>query len=360
MDNSKFYTPPIIATLLINELNGSAPDTIIDICCGSCNLLYAAGKRWPNAKLYGVDIVKHDTPSVYFTQMDGREFTVMHSRKYELVLANPPFGFMEKEREFPNLYAGVFSGLQTKRLENEMFLANLHLMQENGMLLIIVPSTFVEGISHKAIRKIIGKNYFVKSIIKLPKDTFGASYIKSYALIIKHRKNKQQVTSLYSIISANHKGYKFTAPKNVSEEKMMDGEWLGREQFFPDVDLRLRRGNISSQSFVSSGIPVLHTAKPEQNWIPSTRYIESTTKSLVYAEYGDIIISRVGKSAGQWCQYKGDRRAISDCLYVLKDTDGSIIKRIRGKKYSLALKGVSTPYITMEDFAFWYCSLADV
>ena len=38
-------------------------------------------------------------------------------------------------------------------------------MQENEYLLIIVPSTFVEGISHKAIRKIIGKNYFVKALL---------------------------------------------------------------------------------------------------------------------------------------------------------------------------------------------------
>ena len=45
MDYSKFYTPPIIATALINELCISEPHKVIDICCGSCNLLLAAKKN---------------------------------------------------------------------------------------------------------------------------------------------------------------------------------------------------------------------------------------------------------------------------------------------------------------------------
>ena len=53
MDYSKFYTPPEIASLLIEELDVDEPDKIIDICCGSCNLLLAAKARWNKANLYG-------------------------------------------------------------------------------------------------------------------------------------------------------------------------------------------------------------------------------------------------------------------------------------------------------------------
>ena len=55
MDYSKFYTPPKIANSLIKELSIPEPDKIVDICCGSCNLLIAANNRWTKAKLYPGD-----------------------------------------------------------------------------------------------------------------------------------------------------------------------------------------------------------------------------------------------------------------------------------------------------------------
>ena len=79
--------------------------------------------------------------------------------------------------------------------------------------------------------------------------------------------------------------------------------------------------------------------------------------NLVYAESGDIIISRIGKSAGQWCIYHGERIPISDCLYRIKDPTGIISSRLQGHKYDLPPKGVATRYITINDFKTWYCLL---
>jgi len=359
LDYSKFYTPPHIASLLVKELTEIQPDTIIDICCGSCNLLHAAGKRWKKAKLFGVDVVKHDTSDVCFTHMDGRKFAIEHSAKYALVLANPPFDCVEKEREFSELYSGIFSKIRTRRLEIEMLLANLFLMQDNGTLLIIMPSTFVEATGRKTIRKLVGENYYVKSIIKLPEDTFGASHINSYALVIKHCTAARQVTNYYSLIYANQEGHRFSSKKIVSQKHIKNGDWMPFMHLSLDADLDMHRGNISSQAFVSSGTPVLHTAKRSRPWMPSVRYIERPFESAVYAECGDIIISRIGKSAGQWCQYNGKRMPISDCLYCLKDPDGSVLERLGNKEYDFPQKGVATRYITMKDFVSWYSSIAN-
>ena len=66
MDYSKYYTPTSIAQLLVKQLKIGYPDKIVDICCGSCNLLNAAKKRWPRAVLYGTDIVEHKDDNVIF------------------------------------------------------------------------------------------------------------------------------------------------------------------------------------------------------------------------------------------------------------------------------------------------------
>lgn len=356
MDYSRFYTPPEIASILVKELDISNPSTIIDICCGSCNLLRAAGNRWKNAELLGVDIAEHMPINVKFTQMDGRKFAVQHADRYPLVVANPPFDYIEKKKEVPELYCGAFSKYSTKRLEIEMLLANLFLLKENGTLLIILPSSFVEASSNSTIRKLIGQNYHVNSFIKLPEDTFGAANINSYALIIRNSTSRHRITRFFSIIRRDQKF--ITSEKvTIPQKNIKNGDWHGETQHTLVEELDMRRGNISSQFFTEVGTAILHTAKINTKWYPSLRYINTDPTAPVYAESGDIIVSRVGKSAGQWCQYHGERILISDCLYRIKDTDGIIINTIGGKEYNLAPKGVATRYITKDDFISWYYSI---
>ena len=356
MDYSKFYTPPQIANLLVRKVNVPHPDTAIDICCGSCNLLRAAKKRWKNTTLFGVDIKPHIASDLNFMEMDGRQYAIKHAKKYPLVLANPPFDFVKTNREFPLLYQGVFSSYSTKRLENEMLLANLLLLQENGTLVIILPSTFVEAESNTAIRSLIGKNYYVREIIKLPEDTFGASNINSYALIIKNSSPKKKTTNSSCVIFENEQ-FLFENKCTVPQKDIQAGRWYDRYSATNEA-FDIRRGNVSSQMFCDKGTAILHTAKKSEQWKPSLRYCAVSGENLVYAESGDIIISRIGKSAGQWGIYRGEKILISDCLYRIKDPTGKILNRLQGHEYDFPQKGVATRYITINDFKSWYCSLS--
>lgn len=359
MDYSKFYTPPEIATLLIGQLKVSAPDSIIDICCGSCNLLHAAHKRWSKADLFGVDVVEHRAHDMKCIQSDGRRYAIEHANEFSLVLANPPFDFVSKKREFPELYDILPSKYATSRLEIEMLLANLRILNENGTLMIIMPSTFANAESHRKIRKYIGEKYHVQQIIHLPDETFGSTKISSCALIIKRDSLRQRYTNRMRV-SIDNSQYSISKPINVPQCQIRRGDWgevsVGYKELFK---LDFRRGNISSQSFIESGLPILHTAKMQTPWKPSIRYIGETNPSSneVYAENGDIIVSRIGKSAGQWCKYLGEKVLISDCLYRIKDPTGIIAQTLTGESYSGQLKGVATRYITMADFNAWYKSL---
>lgn len=357
MDYSKFYTPPKIAALLVNQLKITSPSTIIDICCGSCNLLYAANKRWKKAKLIGVDITEHHSLNVHCVKMDGRKYAIEHNQQYSLVLANPPFDFVEQKGEFPDLFRGIPFEYTTSRLEIEMLLANLCLLDEGGTLLIIMPSTFVNAVSNKKLREFLGQKYHIEKIIQLPEDTFGAAKINSYALIIKKDIIKQRYTRYYSVTSVNEE-YVISEPTIVTQNQIRQGNWESVMLYTNEKEyLTMKRGSISSHSFCVSGTPILHTAKLNKQWRPSIRYIINYRQQSVYAETGDIIVSRIGKSAGQWCQYNGERIMISDCLYCIKDPDGRVAEKLQGKQYSLPLKGVATRYITIKDFNLWYHTL---
>lgn len=357
MDYSKFYTPPAIAELLVNRLRISPPDTVIDICCGSCNLLHAANKRWRNTALTGVDIVNHTVSDVYSIQSDGRKYAIEHGQCYPLVLANPPFDYVETKEEFPDLYDEFPFKYETSRLEIEMLLANLRLLCENGTLMIIMPSTFVNAESHNKIRKLLAERYHIKEIIRLPDDTFGTSMISSYALIITKDNLHKRFTKLFSVLSENEK-YSISEGVIIPQHQIRAGKWDDTpvSDNLP-ITLEFRRGNISSQYFTTTGLPILHTAKMQNPWKPSIRYVSELDCTPVYADHGDIIVSRIGKSAGQWYKHIGEKVLISDCLYCIKDIDGTVAQKLRGQIYSYPIKGVATHYITMSDFNAWYQSL---
>lgn len=355
MDYSKFYTPPKIANSLINELSIPEPQRIVDICCGSCNLLVAAKNKWAKAKMYGVDVSEHSSiEDVVFEKKDGRQFAIEHPHEFSLVLANPPFDYVENKKQFPDLFVNEFKEVSTSRLEVEMLIANLKLLQSNGVLLVILPSSFVEAETHRKIRKIIANNYYVESIIKLDVTTFGASRINSYALIIhnelQNNRNAKIGNSFDDCIS-------YTV--HINSNDLKEGKWTLDSISNNTVTLNIKRGNISSNSFITRGQPILHTAKYRTDWKPSKRYISKKITPTVFAESGDIIVSRIGKSAGQWCVYEGEKIAISDCLYRIKDPDLSVFNKIKGKYFDRDLKGVATRYITITDFTSWMSSLSD-
>ena len=356
MDYSKYYTPTVIAHLLVKHLQISPPDKIVDICCGSCNLLMVAKKRWHNAVLYGSDIAEHSVDGVIFEKTDGRAYALNHQNEFELVLANPPFDYLETKKEYPQLFQGAFENYSSSRLEIEMLISNLIMLKEDGTLLIIMPSSFVEGETYSTIRQILSKHYQIKDIIELDESTFGAAQIHSYAIVIK---NKICKNYLCNLMYARRQGDAFDLifKKKISSKILLKGVWDGLECEDRNLPLDIKRGNISSASFRESGQPILHTAKNEAIWYPSVRYIDEKLISNVYAERGDIVVSRIGKSAGQWCVYSGERIPISDCLFRIKDSDGKIFQKINGKRYDLKSRGVATQYITMSDFNRWISSL---
>lgn len=346
-DFSKYYTPQQIATSLMQFVDFKDNDSVIDICCGKGNLLFAAKNYNHSLKCFGVDTTDINIDWCKTIKMDGREFALNTQRKYNIVLANPPFGTAESISYASKLFLDKYASINSKRIEVEMLIANLHLLKKDGILLIILPITFIDGVSYKRIRKIISENHFVKSIIKLPSNAFYPEKINCSAIIIcKNRNNNNQNCTYYVM----NEEYNISDSLVIKYDNMLQGYW-NNEVAYEKPNFKISRGNISSNMFTEKGVEVLHTAKNTFHWQPSVRYIQKNQNTInsIIAEKGDIIISRIGSSAGSFCIYKGTPKFITDCLLLVKSPSPQLVKNIQNLNLQSLVKGVSTPHITATD-----------
>lgn len=359
-----YYTPIDLARAILAMIPKMEVETIIDICCGSWNLLYAGGEKYPNSFITGVDVdresEKHKITKANFKVMDGREFAkneYTKGRTYDLILSNPPFGAIsDEEKKFclKKELDHYYTQLINKRYECEMMQANMLLAHEGSILLFILPCTFVAGESYQKARCQIAKDYSVFAIINLPNTTFERGRINTFAIILQKGSNNDP-TTVYEAV--NDGVWKFKKLRCMQREEVEKGNWWFKRDTRKKNDINIIRGNISSCFFEDVGQAIFHcAAKKDGKWMPSVRYYNETKceKNVIKANKGDVIINRIGRSAGYWYVNENDNVIISDCLFVLKNATKTNIEVLEKNsdnngRLLVPLRGVTTSYITAED-----------
>lgn len=354
-DYSKYYTPLEVSSALVKLIDFKDCSSVVDICCGSGNLLKAARAVNSTINCFGVDIADVSIECGTTKKIDGREYALKHTERFDYALANPPFGRRESLKYTNRLFRGKYKNITSSRLEIEMLLANLRVLKQSGVLLIILPSTLVEGISAINTRRILATNHFISAIIDLPLSAFSPERIKCSALIIEKSSPKTESTVLYQMDSS----FVIKETKRISAKEIQSGNWS--EAYATDMlGFTIHQGKVSTPSFCNDGKEVLHTGKRSNEWTPSIRFANiSDGKDYPQAEDGDIIISRIGASAGQMCVYHGSPKYISDCLLIVKSPDTTLLERILGLDLSVLVSGLSTPHITAQSIYQLYSKIYD-
>lgn len=376
MEKYAYYTPIDLARSILSIIPEIEVTSIVDICCGSWNLLQAGKEKYPKAFITGIDVDKkseeHGFSDSTFEVMDGREFAkreFQNKRTYDLILSNPPFGYIsENERKY-NLEGEMaevcYSKLLNKRYECEMVQANMLLAHEGSILMFILPYTFVSGASFQKTRCQIAMDYSVLAIVQLPFTTFGRGKINAVAIVLQ-KGGKCNRTIIYN---ADYEvNWKFDEIKKISNKDIAKGNWWFIRQDLDKDKINIIRGNISSGSFEEVGQEILHCAvKKDEKWKPSKRYYNNSriSKSVIKAKKGDVLINRIGKDAGYWYINEVDDIAISDCLLLLKNITKKMLDVLKKNsdingRLNIAKRGVSVSYITADDVKLLFHDEEDI
>ncbi len=359
MNKYSYYTPEELADEIVKLLPKREYGSVIDICCGTWNLLSAAYKKYPMARFFGVDtdesIAEHVFADAEFILNDGREFAAREKREgrtYDLILSNPPFGNLDDSEVYWNNKSPEieFSALRCKRYEAEMMLANIYLAHKNSVLVFILPITFVKGESFRKARRQIANAFNVLQIIELPINTFKGNRLKTVAIILEKERNSKRKAN-YKKATLDKATWKFVQVCKITYKDIKTGNWTGEK--INKGNLEIKRGMIHSGEMGSGKNIVLHCSSTIEKgkWRPSVRYTNKPIK--IKAEDGDILINRIGRGAGYWCINDRDNVGVSDCLFVIKNTNKDLIKKLCDNtvegKLNISARGVSTMYITQAD-----------
>lgn len=210
--NGQFRTPRHIIKMMVELMQPTPTDIIVDPAAGSAGFLVEAGEylKRNNEDLFAIKELKdHYNNNMFFgNDMDrtmlriGAMNMMLHGvekpnieyrdslsekniddEKYTLVLANPPFkGSLDHE----SVAADLLKITKTKKTELLFLALFLRTLKKGGRCASIVPDGVLFGSSnaHKSIRKEIVENHHLHGIISMPSGVFKPYAGVSTAIMI--------------------------------------------------------------------------------------------------------------------------------------------------------------------------------
>ncbi|WP_405173592.1 N-6 DNA methylase [Paenibacillus sp. FSL H8-0260] len=214
--NGQFRTPRHIIKMMVELMQPTPGDTIVDPASGTAGFLVAAAEyvlnhyreelfvkagneqlkdHFKNEMFHGFDtdqtmlriasmnLVLHGIEDPNMVYKDSLSKGNIEMERYSMVLANPPFkGSLDYSDVADNLLAKV----KTKKTELLFLALMLRLLKNGGRCAVIVPEGVLFGAStaHVAIRKEIIDNHKLEAIISMPSGVFKPYAGVSTAIMI--------------------------------------------------------------------------------------------------------------------------------------------------------------------------------
>lgn len=210
--NGQFRTPRHIIKMMVELMQPTPTDIIVDPAAGSAGFLVEAGEylKRNNEDLFAIKELKdHYNNGMFFgNDMDrtmlriGAMNMMLHgvdrpnieyrdslseknidNEKYTLVLANPPF---KGSLDYDSVSADLLKVTKTKKTELLFLALFLRTLKKGGRCASIVPDGVLFGGSkaHKSIRKEIVENHQLQAIISMPSGVFKPYAGVSTAIMI--------------------------------------------------------------------------------------------------------------------------------------------------------------------------------
>ncbi len=198
--NGQFRTPRHIIKMMVELMQPTPTDIIIDPAAGTAGFLVAAGEylqrnnedlfdvnelrdHFNNTMFFGNDMDRtmlrigamnmmlHGVENPNITYKDSLSEVNKDKEKYTLVLANPPF---KGSLDYEAVSSDLLKITKTKKTELLFLSLFLRILKKGGRCASIVPDGVLFGSSkaHKAIRKELIENHHLHGVISMPSGVF--------------------------------------------------------------------------------------------------------------------------------------------------------------------------------------------
>lgn len=207
------YTPPKIASFMVNLLMQYCPSKIIEPCFGKGAFLKELSKY--NTEVIGIEI---DTESFIQVKNNYSEMKLFNMDFFDYedtvdgIIINPPYieqrlltnknnpDYLKKEIIRYKTKADEFNIASTSNLYIYFILKCYHLLKENGALIAIIPNTWISSHFGISFKKFLLKNFIIKKVIEFNKDVFEDASVESCIVeLIKKPNNENNIVSFIKI-----------------------------------------------------------------------------------------------------------------------------------------------------------------
>ena len=209
--NGQFRTPKHIRELMVQLLQPTPDDLIVDPACGTAGFLVSSAEyirkkyedsmtdaQWENfdgpgftgfdtdptmLRISAMNLMLHSikNPGIDYKDSVSKQNEI--KEKYTMCLANPPFkGTVDAESINDNLKAVT----NTKKTELLFLALFLRMLKKGGQCACIVPDGVLFGSSkaHQAIRKELVENHQLRAVISMPSGVFKPYAGVSTAILV--------------------------------------------------------------------------------------------------------------------------------------------------------------------------------
>ncbi|EHU1441309.1 N-6 DNA methylase [Acinetobacter baumannii] len=357
----RYYTPIAIAKIMCEVTGKFQNKSVIDLGCGTGNLIEGALHVWKECNFHAFDVdfnaleilLNKGKPNVSIFQLDIINSTNF-KLKYQVGISNPPYTYYERNNI---LYLDNQSPLDEELLKLKKipapFLFLRHLttcIQKDGYISIILPNGLLSNKLYSGIREILIKNYTILKVISLQKKTFEKTETNAHILILKLKKPKNSYSIQYFSLKDMKLNEGFLRKSTNCIERL---DFQYQQNCFSkdsskisDFIDNIYRGNIHSKAIKSENLNIFHSTDftKDSVEIPS-KFYKSTNLNYKFAESGDILIARVGRNFfKKIALVKNGNIYISDCIIVLKPKKGFskyLLDYLRSKNGQFFLENIS-------------------
>ncbi|NQX83561.1 MAG: type I restriction-modification system subunit M [Mycoplasmataceae bacterium] len=210
----EFYTPSEVSKILskITTLNRDKVESVYDPTCGSGSLLLKVHNETEVSNIYGqelnhttfnlarMNMFLHGSNYEYFwiKQGDTIENDKFEGEKFDIIVANPPFGskWSRDEKFLSDSRFSEYGELPPKSNADYVFLMHMlhHLKDDGVMATVFSNSVLSRGNSESRLReKIIKNKDYLDAVIGLPANLFFGTSIPAIIMVFKKNRDNKDI-----------------------------------------------------------------------------------------------------------------------------------------------------------------------